>query len=245
MEKGFSLGQWVVNQRANKTLSAERRRRLNKIGFVWDPFAADWDKGFGYLKSFRKREGHCRVPYGFLKDGFGLGFWVTSQRANKDKMSSERRQRLNSLGFIWDVREAAWDEGFRNLISFKDREGHCRVPARYKENGFGLGRWSDLQRVNKNKMSAEWRRRLDEVGFVWSPLAADWDEGFGYLKAFKKREGHCRVSAKYKEKNGFRLGQWVRVQRINLNKMSGERRKRLDALGFIWDPFKGKKASGI
>lgn len=36
-EGKFPLGVWVSNQR-RYSMSAERRQRLNKIGFVWDAF---------------------------------------------------------------------------------------------------------------------------------------------------------------------------------------------------------------
>jgi hypothetical protein len=57
-------------------------------------------------------------------------------------------------------------------------------------------------------MSSERRQRLDELGFVWEVLEADWEEGFSYLKIYKDRVGDCRVSQRYKE-NGFRLGHYL------------------------------------
>ena len=55
------------------------------------------------------------------------------------------------------------------------------------------------------------------------------------LIAFKRREGHTLVSRDHIEK-GFRLGQWVAVQRYfqHRRRMLPERERRLNAVGFVW-----------
>ena len=82
-------------------------------------------------------------------------------------------------------------------------------------------------------MSPERRQRLEALGFVWDPFEVQWEEGCRSLAIFRQREGHCRVPKSHHEQ-GFRLGQWVGVQRSTRDAMSPERRQRLDALGFVW-----------
>ena len=82
-------------------------------------------------------------------------------------MSAERRQRLDAIGFVWDQRGSGWEEGFAALTTFKAREGHCLVPQRHIEGTFKLGQWVGVQRQSRDTMSAERRRRLDAIGFVW------------------------------------------------------------------------------
>ena len=84
-------------------MSSERKQRLDDIGFVWDPIAEAWEEGFSKLLQFKEAEGQCRVPSSFKLDGFKLGFWVSNQRAKKDSLSPERKQRLDDMGFIWDA----------------------------------------------------------------------------------------------------------------------------------------------
>ena len=204
---------------------------------IVDRIGSSWDEWYGRLKHHKEREGHCRVPLRHEENGFALGKWVGHQRALQGTMSDERRQRLNALGFVWDPFETDWEEGFRYLTQYKVREGHCRVPARYSENGFKLGHWVNYQRSCEASISDERRQRLDALGFVWDPLETDWDKGFGYLKAYVEREGHCRVPASHEESSGFRLGPWVNTQRLNEKSLSDERRQRLDALGFVWGPI--------
>jgi superfamily II DNA or RNA helicase len=236
-ENGFGLGSWVDRQRQSKdqeTLPEARRQQLDELGFVWDPFETDWAEGFRYLTIYREREGHCRVLATHKENGFPLGQWVRTQRGNADTLSALRRQQLDELGFVWDPFETDWAEGFRYLTIYREREGHCRVPATHKENGFRLGQWVGAQRGNADTLSAPRRQQLDELGFIWDPFETDWAEGFRYLTIYREREGHCRVPRAHKE-NGFSLGQWVSRQRHRT--VSEARRQRLDKLGFVWDPF--------
>ncbi len=79
-------------------------------------------------------------------------------------------------------------------------------------------------------------QRLQEIGFVWDPLTGDWEEGFAALKAYRKREGHCRVPGDFQE-DDFSLGQWVGVQRRNQTNLAPERVQRLDEVGFVWSIY--------
>jgi hypothetical protein len=185
------------------------------------------------LRTFKKREGHCRVSKSYKEDGFPLGQWVSSQRTKGTALPKDQRQRLEGLGFVWDASSDRWDEGFNYLKSYRKREGHCLVPKSRTENGFPLGQWVNFQRTKRTVMSKERRQRLEGLGFVWDTSSDRWDEGFNYLKTYKDREGHCLVRQDHSE-NGSRLGGWVSVQRTRRNTMPKERRQRLEELGFVW-----------
>ena len=63
LEGNYKLGQWVAVQRYSKdSLAAERRTRLNQLGFIWSRRDWLWERGFSALKVFKAREGHCHVP---------------------------------------------------------------------------------------------------------------------------------------------------------------------------------------
>ena len=245
-EGGYPLGSWVGTQRSIKdTLTPERIERLEALGFVWDPFKERWEEGFDKLQAFKEREGHCSVPDKHKEGEYPLGTWVSRQRVKKDKLTPERIERLDALGFVWDSIKEQWEEGFDKLQAFKEREGHCRVPAKYEEGGFNLGSWVGTQRSIKDTLTPERIERLEALGFVWDPFKERWEEGFDKLQAFKEREGHCSVPQGHKEGKGINLWIWVANQRSKKDKLTPERIERLDALGFVWDPFKErwKKAS--
>jgi predicted DNA-binding protein len=149
-------------------------------------------------------------------------------------LASERRERLDALGFVWNALTDQWDKGFEALQSFHQREGHCRVPRHHREQGYPLGAWIATQRAYKEvRLTPERRERLDALGFVWNASTVRWDEGFKALQSFHQREGHCRVPAEHRERN-YPLASWVGTQRVYKYRLTPERQKRLDALGFVW-----------
>jgi Helicase associated domain len=72
-------------------------------------------------------------------------------------------------GWSWDVPLERWKEGFSHLKQFSEREGHCRVPNRYKtDDGYRLGEWVSKQKRAKNTMAPDRRQRLEALpGWVW------------------------------------------------------------------------------
>jgi hypothetical protein len=80
---------------------AERKWRLDKIGFVWDRRDDLWEQNYAALLKFKRRKGHCCVPTFHREGDLKLGWWVATQRRNQKEMSAERRARLNKIGFVW------------------------------------------------------------------------------------------------------------------------------------------------
>jgi superfamily II DNA or RNA helicase len=234
IEGSVKLGIWVGGIRKLKEqLSAERKNRLDDLGFVWEPLSQQWEEGFSYLVKFKELNGHCRVPISSIINSFKLGTWVNQQRRNRENLSSLRIKRLNAVEFIWDPQDEQWEEGFAHLVQFKNREGHCKVTHKYVEDKFSLGTWVGYQRKKKDQLTEDKKKRLDDLGFIWDPLAAQWEEGFAYLISFNLREGHCRVKQKHIEGN-YPLGQWLSTQRYTKESLSEERLKRLSDLGVEW-----------
>ena len=52
----------------------------------------------------------------------------------KGKIRQDRCERLNAIGFTWDVWEAQWNLRYSQLMLFKKEFGHCRVPQKYEKN---------------------------------------------------------------------------------------------------------------
>jgi len=239
---GFNLGNWVSNKRAekeNNILSPERRQKLDDLGFVWNTIEYKWNRGYQYLKQYIKDNGDALVKGGYKVDGYSLDVWVNTQRVEKENniLSSERRQKLDDLGFVWNTIEYQWNQGYQYLKQYIKDNGDTLVKKDYQVDGFNLGNWVNAQRSRKtnNILSSERRQKLDELRFIWNPIEYKWNQGYQYLKQYIKDNGDTLVKQGYKV-DGFNLGIWVNTQRSRKtnNILSPESRQKLDDLGFVW-----------
>lgn len=232
------LATWVNTQRdqykEGKCLP-ERVKRLEELGFVWDTNIAAWENMFLELCKFKDKQGHCNVPTGYPENP-RLATWVTTQRSDyKDgRITSQRRERLEKIGFEWNTNESAWEKMYAALIQFKQDIGHCNVPPKYKNKQ--LGSWVAHQReaFRQSTLDSQRVRRLEELGFIFDPLNQLWDEIYNELAEFKNKNGHCNVPKEYSENP--RLGAWVSKQRLQQSKgkLSSYRFDKLNQLDFNW-----------
>ena len=128
-ENGENLGNWVSKQRSDynklqegkpSAITKERIDELNKIGFVWDVQSfkkasrvaeerKKWDSKLELLLKYKTEKGDCCVPSSFKTDDGGeLGKWAAQQRNayKKELLAPDRVEKLNEIGFEWDVRKA-------------------------------------------------------------------------------------------------------------------------------------------
>jgi hypothetical protein len=130
------LNMWVQTQRKhyqdNKTssafLNADRIAVLDAIDFQWN-LRGDtlWQKNFDALVVFQAEHGHVKVPRLYEKNS-KLGEWVTDQRrqlkfkleGKPTTMTDERKNKLDELGFVWQVRDRSdWNDRYEKMLEFK------------------------------------------------------------------------------------------------------------------------------
>jgi hypothetical protein len=108
------LGTWASHQRfyyinnnnnnCSKTLSVDRIKRLESIGFVWDVLEVQWMEMYNRLVAYKKQHRSTRVPRTYREDNdVRLGAWIRTQRNvnNKGKLLKQRLDLLNSVDFAW------------------------------------------------------------------------------------------------------------------------------------------------
>ncbi|NBT27695.1 MAG: helicase, partial [Actinobacteria bacterium] len=216
---GYRLGQWVGVQRTKRTtVPAERKSRLEALpGWTWDAKETQWEEGFARLEAYVAENGHCRVPQSDVTgDDYRLGQWVTVQRTKRTTMPVARKRRLEALpGWTWDVLESQWEEGFARLETYVAGKGDCRVPqSDVTGDGYRLGTWVTVQRKMRTAMTAERKSRLEALpGWTWDTKETQWEEGFARIETYVADKGDCRVPGNHVTGDGYRLGQWVGVQR--------------------------------
>ena len=237
-----ALAVWVVKNRMEfrkGILPDEHSQRLNELGFAWEPFASVWDELFTALSTYKQKHGDCNVPREW-PDNPKLGKWCAHQRTahQNGKLPDDRIQHLEGLGFAWNSLDAKWENMFAALKAYKQTCGNCNVPRGWKDNP-QLAEWCIGQRnvYKNNKLSPDRFRQLEDIGFVWDPLVANWEEMFAALVNFKQSHGYFKVPKKWDENPT--LGDWCQKQRnvYKSNKLSPDRIKRFEDIGFEWNPL--------
>jgi len=142
-----------------------------------------------------------------------------------------------------------WEERYGQLIAFKERFGHCKVPIGWEEDA-AFSAWVNSVRAKfgKGLLSREQIQQLNAIDFSWSARAQSRPEKVSrlvnFLKKYKEKYGDCNVPVDFEENP--RLGKWVAYIRTQKRKgrgrLPGSVIGALDAIGFVWD-YKGPVAS--
>ncbi|MGK7397902.1 MAG: helicase associated domain-containing protein [Candidatus Cyclobacteriaceae bacterium M3_2C_046] len=240
------LNTWLISQIKNRHfLSQERFQKLDYMGVVWefkDLRDWKWHEMYLQLEAYYQEHGHSKVPQKWDENP-KLSNWVLVQRRRyaEGKMKQDRLRKLKKLDFVWDFRELyedQWEEKFNQLLKYKQKHGHCRVPLSHPDQK--LAGWVDRQRTlkSKNKLLPEREDKLKTAGFIWDCNVLQekkWEERFSQLKQYKQTYGDCFVPVNWKKNRS--LGIWVSGQRTleKKGKLDPEKKKKLDNLGFVWN----------
>lgn len=194
---GVWLGSWVNRQRqalnsGSSALSSERRKLL-RILFKGerrpsDPTAdhgtvreANWERNFRSAARYARKYKHLLVPASYVdSDGVRLGVWVSNLRAARKnrpdsyQVTPAHIKKLNSIGMVWDARDAKWGTAYQQAKAYYKAHGNLHAAANYKsdETGFCLGDWLRRMRewdtTHDPKLTPERRAMLDKIGMEWS-----------------------------------------------------------------------------
>ena len=196
-EDGVWLGSWVSRQRqalnsGSSALSSERRKLL-RILFKGerrpsDPAAdhgtvreANWERNFRSAARYARKYKHLLVPASYVdSDGVRLGVWISNLRAARKNRPDSYQvtlahiKKLNSIGMVWDARDAKWGTAYQQAKAYYKAHGNLHAAANYKsdETGFCLGDWLRRMRewdtTHDPKLTPERRAMLDKIGMEWS-----------------------------------------------------------------------------
>lgn len=194
---GVWLGSWVSRQRqalnsGSSALSSERRKLLRTLfkgeRRPSDPAAdhgtvreANWERNFRSAARYARKYKHLLVPASYVdSDGVRLGVWVSNLRAARKnrpdsyQVTPAHVKKLNSIGMVWDARDAKWGTSYQQAKAYYKAHGNLHAAANYKsdETGFCLGDWLRRMRewdtTHDPKLTPERRAMLDKIGMEWS-----------------------------------------------------------------------------
>ena len=256
-EQGYSLGHWLATQRKVRRgeqfgiLGEDRIAKLDLIGMVWDSYKdLSWKKNYAAAKEYYAEHGDLRIPATYTTEmGIKLGAWITNLRnyrkngAQSNYLTVERIAALDEIGMVWDVPDMLWERNYAAAKAYYAEHGNLDVPISYvTADGFKLGLWlSNLRNVYHDRsksyrLTDEQVESLNAIGMVWMfRFDRAWEKGYAYLQAYYEENGNADVPTMYVANDGYRLGAWVCDQRERKDKMSYDRKERLNALGFIWE----------
>ena len=250
---GIWLGKWLNEQqqiylgkRKGKKLTTAQIEQLNRIGMSWEHRNTDvWEAHYREAKQYFEKHGDLLVPTDYIEtDGKNLNRWLLTQRKyrSQGKLTQEQIDRLSSIGMVWQF-DDPWETGFAHAKSYYEEHGNLLVQGTYVcPDGYALGGWILNQRSNYakpdkyRKVSPTQKKRLDEIGMVWSAVTERWEAAYALAEEYWKEHGDLHVPTQYKAPNGYALDEWVRSQREKktAGTLTQEQTERLDAIGMDW-----------
>lgn len=194
---GVWLGSWVNRQRqalnsGSSALSSERRKLLRTLfkgeRRPSDPAAdhgtvreANWERNFRSAARYARKYKHLLVPASYVdSDGVRLGVWISNLRAARKnrpdsyQVTPAHIKKLNSIGMVWDARDAKWGTAYQQAKAYYKAHGNLHAAANYEsdETGFCLGDWLRRMRewdiTHDPKLTPERRAMLDKIEMEWS-----------------------------------------------------------------------------
>ena len=110
-----------------------------------------------------------KIKDSITKDNFKLGSWVSHQRVYKKKLTQDKIDKLELLGFIWVYTDELWKKGYEELKKYKKKYKTFSVPKGYTVEGINLSSWVGNQRTRrkKNRLAKNKIMMLDALGFIW------------------------------------------------------------------------------
>lgn len=243
---------------SKKTLTEERTKALDDIGFEWNPpktvQPTSFEERIGQLMAFKEKHGHVRVTERFDKK---LASYCNNLRQARRKpeagvmnISEERIKALDELGFEWNIvnrsgpkgETKSFEERVEQLKAYKEKYGNLRVAPKIDKSLSNFCKSIRAARRNPNSsrlVTDERVKMLDDIGFQWEvSTVTSFEERVTQLKEFKEKYGNLKVTNKLDKQ----LSTWcsnMRAARRNPKAtglvVSEERIKALDELGFEWE----------
>ena len=254
--EGVAVGRWLENQRLvragkkNGRLTAEQVARLDKIGMNWKKrLELAWENGCASARRYRGSHSDLLVPVHYKdKDGFALGEWIVynRQRYLSGNLPSDRVERLEALGMVWDTGSILWEKNYAAAVQYHLEHDDLEIPVKYvTPDGMALGVWLGSQRAayKEGTLTAAQIEKLEALGVDWTNRNdRKWQTAYEAAVKYHAAHGNLDVPTEYIDEDGILLGKWVSRQRYawqnperSSARVTPERKALLDELGMNWE----------
>ena len=258
-ENGANLGNWISAQRGKyNSLSDDRKEKLARINFVVQVNDYLWNNYYELAKKYYEHYGNLLIPsifktvngYEIDSTGIDLGNWLSQQKSRYNRLTDDRKQKLQQIGFVLNVFNARWETMYKLAKTYYQHYGNSEIGYRFKTingydediNGVSLGQWLGVQRRNFDTLDDEKKQKLSniEIRLENKKSFISWEEMFELAKKYYFEHNDLRVPQKYVTEEGIRLGSWIANQR-NLTSPNSEKGQLLLSIGMIWKTKKNKE----
>ena len=256
IHSGVPVGKWLELQRQVQAgqrpgrLTAEQAAKLEKLGIRWNHrLEAAWEKGFASAQKYRTEHGDLLVPVRYRdKNDFALGEWIVynRQRYLSGNLSSDRVERLEALGMVWDTGSILWEKSYAAAVQYYLENHTLEIPVKYvTPDGMALGVWLGSQRAayKEGVLTDAQIEKLEALEVDWANRNdRKWQTAYEAAVKYHAAHGNLDVPTEYTDEDGILLGKWVSRQRYawqnperSSARVTPERKALLDELGMNWE----------
>lgn len=233
------LAHWVHTQRVSKrlnriTLTEEKEKLLNDIGFSWNIIDENWQLKYNELEEYYKKFGTSKVNSTTYRT---LNKWLSSQKRayHLGKLSKERQEKLDLLNADYKsdmIYLDSWKTGLKRLKEYFKKYGFKKtnfhgIDLSNDKDRYLIG-WIGFYRKQYKEgiLSKDKLNTFKKLKISLDPLDTCWHETFKLYKKLLK-EG----------KPTKKLASWCNIQRKNFKKgtLLADRIKLLESIDFVFD----------
>jgi hypothetical protein len=208
-----------------------------------------WHLRFGALKKYMEEHGE-EPDQDTEFEGLKIGSWLRAQRAahKKGKLSKDREVLLDQLGVEWGTNwdtEQSWACHMAACSTFLDDNGKLPTQGDESPDGLKIGVWlsHQRQRFRKGQLLEDQKQALENLlGNVLDPRQARLERNLAAYKDYVEKTGKQPERRTVHE--GVAIGNWlINSIRPQKDKLPAELVEKLDALGFVWETGRQKRAA--
>ena len=258
-ENGVNLGSWISAQRGKyNSLSKDRKEKLARINFVVQVNDYLWNNYYELAKKYYEYYGNLLIPSNFKtvngyeidSTGIDLGNWLSQQKSRYNRLTDDRKQKLQQIGFVISRLDNQWEKMYELAKTYYQHYGNSEIRYKFKTingydediNGVSLGQWLGVQRKSFDTLDDVKKHKLldIEIRLENKKSFISWEAMFELAKKYYFEHNHLRVPQKYVTKDGIKLGSWVANQR-SLTSPNSEKGQLLLSIGMVWKTKKNKE----
>ena len=179
-ENGANLGNWISAQRGKyNSLSDDRKEKLARINFVVQVNDYLWNNYYELAKKYYEHYGNLLIPsifktvngYEIDSTGIDLGNWLSQQKSRYNRLTDDRKQKLQQIGFVISRLDDQWEKMYELAKTYYQHYGNSEIGYRFKTingydediNGVSLGQWLGVQRRNFDTLDDEKKQKLSKI----------------------------------------------------------------------------------